>query len=162
MSDECSEKQLDNVNAQLSQLQAQLRDLTSKNDNTNSPQSTSCAADVVEQVQSIAPLNLIGGHDASPSPVPYLGESSFEAHSQQTTQVLESTLNSSPISNADPSTPSALQSLRDLLREKSSCAPKNFNQNLPMMPIQTALRVLRLIDGKSLRSPISAKISTRC
>jgi hypothetical protein len=84
--------------------------------------------------------------DATSSTIPYLGESSFEVHSQQTSQVLEKALKSTPPSSHEDA-PSPLQSIRDLLREKTIHPPRSFSHDLPLIPVQTALRALRLTDS---------------
>jgi hypothetical protein len=81
--------------------------------------------------------------------IPYLGESSFEVHSQQTSKILEKALSNTPPTNFhSDDTSSALQSIQKLLKEKTSHPPMSFAHDLPMVPIQTALRALRLVDGK--------------
>jgi hypothetical protein len=90
----------------------------------------------------------IQSEEAISDTIPYLGESSFEVHSQQTSQVLEKALESIPSSRFHSNGGlSAWQSIREILKEKTSHPPKSFTHKLPMVPIQTALKTLRLIDG---------------
>ena len=92
--------------------------------------------------------NTTRDQEAAPSTIPYLGEPSFEVHSQQTSQVLENALSGTPPSSLHRGhVSSPLQSIRDLLKEKASHPPKSFSHDLPMIPLQTALRTLHLIDG---------------
>lgn len=76
----------------------------------------------------------------------FLGESSFEMHSQQTTQALEIVLNNSPVSIVDRETTSALQHLRGLLRQDKVLASKTFTNDLPMPSTQLALKALRMAE----------------
>lgn len=88
--------------------------------------------------------------ETSSTTVHYLGESSFEVHSQQTSQILEQALSNSPSSNLHHDTSSALKSLRDLLEAKptfSNTVVTPFSHDLPMVPVQTALRILQVLDS---------------
>lgn len=90
----------------------------------------------------------IQSEEAISGTIPYLGESSFEVHSQQTSQVLEKALRSTPPSNfRSDGASSVWQSIREILIEKTSHPQEKFTYELPMVPIQTALKALRLIDG---------------
>lgn len=142
-----SDENLESINTQLSELQGMIAGLTK----TASPilhQSVPQPLGSVPSRASSSKPSPIHAEEATSSTIPYLGESSFEVHSQQTSQILEKALGNTPPSNSHHDEgSSAWQSIRELLKEKTRPPPKSFTHELPMVPIQTALRALRLIDG---------------
>jgi len=142
-----SEEHLESINTHLSQLHNMLAKVT------KDPQSIQHSAP-----QPIGPFfsppagkkaKSTQAEEATSTTIPYLGESSFEVHSQQTSQILEKALGSTPPSNSLPTeVSSGFQSIRELLKERTSNSSKTFNHEaLPLIPIQTALRALRLLGG---------------
>lgn len=86
--------------------------------------------------------------DGSSGEALYLGESSFEMHSQQTSQALETVLKNSPASLLDHDTTSALHSLRGILKPTVTRGVNDFNPNLPMPSVQMVLNALRVADSE--------------
>jgi hypothetical protein len=147
-----SEEHLESINTHLLQLQGMLASVTK---DSLSPVTQNLRP---QPVGPLGPLFSTPSKDkagssqseeTTPSTIPYLGESSFEIHSQQTSQILEKALASTPASNAhDDDGSSAWQSIRELLKEKTDHNPKTFTHEVvPLIPIKTALRALRLLGG---------------
>ena len=81
---------------------------------------------------------------SSPHEMPYLGESSFAMHSQQTGQILDKALRNSPVPGQD-----VTSSLQSLHYGGNGADEDSFTTDLPMPPVQVALAALRIMDGTS-------------
>ncbi|KAE9368960.1 hypothetical protein N431DRAFT_561255 [Stipitochalara longipes BDJ] len=141
------EEHLESINTHLSQLQGMLANVTKDSLPTIAQRSAPQPVGPFFSPTSKDKSGPTQSEETISSTIPYLGESSFEVHSQQTSQILEKALGSTPRSNPhDDDGSSAWQSIRELLKEKTSHSSKTFTHEVvPMIPIQTALRALRLL-----------------
>ncbi len=139
---EFSEEQLSRVNEQLAQLQSSLNSLTMQN-NVQGSFSTPNQVDSLRQ-NAKTPNSTPGGNVSSQNGIPYLGDSSFEVHSQQTGQILDSALHNSPAARQDVT--ASLRSLRDLQHAGNGNEENSFTTDLPMPSVQVALAALRLME----------------
>lgn len=140
-----SEEQLSRVNEQLARLQSSLDSLTTQN-NVQVPFPTSNR--VVDSIKhnEKTPNSVSSGNASSPNGIPYLGDSSFEVHSQQTGQILDSALHNSPAARQDVT--ASLQSLRDLQHSGNGNEENSFTTDLQMPSVQVALAALRIMESR--------------
>ena len=141
-----SEEQLEKINNQLLQLQGTL-DMLIKGDVQLRSQHALRPIDSTRQDEPTPKQAPVYGPGSSPNKSIYFGEASFEVHSQQTSKILENVLNNSPASTSNQDLSSTLKSLRDLVKNGKSKNITESVNNRPMIPVQTALAILRIIES---------------
>ncbi|CZS96334.1 uncharacterized protein RAG0_05706 [Rhynchosporium agropyri] len=141
-----SDDQLSKINEQLAQLQLSIDSLAKQKAEVSSPKvnreigNKKPNPSPVATLKSASETNVVSSDDA-----PYLGESSFEVHSHETGQILDIALQDSPAGHGQDVT-SSLKSLRGLHNDSTQNYDVNFTTDLPMPPVQTVLKALRIIE----------------
>ncbi|KAL9107875.1 MAG: hypothetical protein Q9227_007293 [Pyrenula ochraceoflavens] len=96
-----------------------------------------------------SPSLQVGPRHPTPSvdEMSYQGESSFETHSKEASEILENTLQSSSASVLNQDTSTALGSLRLTLKPDRRPRSTIFHHDLPLPPLHLAVKAMRLSDS---------------
>lgn len=133
------EEQLERLNTQLLELKNTLGSLS---DSTRLGQNPAICASPSSPTRDTHSSTRRRGNSLNDTS--YLGESSFEMHSQRASQAIEKVLESS-IASEDQIKVSTLRSLRALFSKSSTQDSTHFNHDLPMPPAHFALKALRAV-----------------
>ncbi|KAL3418131.1 hypothetical protein PVAG01_09846, partial [Phlyctema vagabunda] len=151
------EHYLEGINEKLTEIQNAIRDLNGVRSQSIT-QSLPTPSSNPDLRHIATPTTFVGAESSHETPFSdstYRGESSFEAHSQQTGQILETTLLTSTVAQVDKDTSTALRSLRELTVTQEKRAKETYSTNLPLVPAPIALALLRLLTGKWSACPLS-------
>ncbi|KAH8587449.1 hypothetical protein B0O99DRAFT_678074 [Bisporella sp. PMI_857] len=140
------EEQLEIINARLAQLQTSISSLS--REDLPKPQHSHLAVGLVRYDATSPSSDAKESSSVASDSNHYLGQSSFEAHSEEAGKILDALhSNNSPASQTNASTPSVLHSLRHAPKEAYFHNGNKYNPGLPMISTEIALSVFRLIDA---------------